>query len=223
MDYGNKINGKVLLWDSEESILVVENPYSPINGNYTASTDEDVAFNRQSSNNSQQPDIFRVGDVIKTTAGTTSFLEIATMEFSTGVDYVPETDSAGSSSVAKYVTKEISINNPGSSITVKSTVNISNSENIKLYYKIKEASSSINFEDTNWVPFNIDGNSDFDIIATPTNSISGQFEKQEDYQEMTHSASNLPEFTSFAIKIIMKSDNPAYVPKVQDLRAVASY
>ena len=62
---------------------------------------------RQSTSTSQQPDIFRTGDVIGTTAGTEAFLEIATMSFDTGVDYVPETDSSNSSSVAKYVTKEV--------------------------------------------------------------------------------------------------------------------
>ena len=43
------------------------------------------------------------------------------------------------------------------------------------------------------------------------------------YQELVYSVSELPEFTSFAIKVVMKSDDPVYVPKLQDLRAVASY
>ena len=102
-------------------------------------------------------------------------------------------------------------------------MNLTDIENVKIYYKIRESSSSANFEDINWVPFNDDGNPDVNNLATPTNSISGQFEKQVDYQELIYSASNLPEFTSFAIKIIMKTDNPSYVPKIQDLRAVASY
>ena len=59
--------------------------------------------------------------------------------------------------------------------------------------------------------------------ASAENEISGLFEKQDSYQELPFSVSNLPEFTSFAVKIIMESDNPAYVPKVQDLRAVASF
>ena len=223
VDYNNKINGNIIEWDPDENTLIVENSFAPINNNYTADLTSGAAYVRNSTSSSQVPDIFRKGDVIKTTAGTTIFLEVASMTFEQGVDYVPETDSINSSGVAKYVTKEISIDNPGTSVTVKTTVNITNTENIKLYYKIKEASSAINFEDTNWVPFNEDGNSDFDIVATPSNSISGQFEKQQDYQELTYSVSGLPEFTSFAVKVLMKSENPAYVPKVQDLRVVASY
>ncbi len=223
IDYSNKIIGQIKLWDPEENVLVVENSFAPINNNYTAKPADDIAYTRKSTTAAQTPDVFRSGDVIKSTAGTEVFLEIGTVEFSTGIDYVPETDSSDSSSVAKYITKEISINNPGTTITVKSTVNVPDVNNIKLYYKIKEASSAINFDDTNWVPFNIDGNPDFEILASATNSISGQFEKQTDYQELSYSVSDLPEFTSFSVKIVMRSENPAYVPKVQDLRAVASY
>ena len=223
VDYSNRITGEIQLWDPEENLLIVENAFNPINNNYTAKPSDNAAYTRKAVAADQQADIFRSGDVVKTTAGTEVFLEINEVTFTTGVDYVPETDASDSSSVAKYVTKEVSINNPGTTVTVKTTVNVPDIENIKVYYKIKESSSAINFNDTNWIPFNNDGNPDFDVLASAANSISGQFEKQTDYQELTFSSTDLPEFTSFAVKIVMKSDNPAYVPKIQDLRAVASY
>ena len=224
VSYANKINGKVILWDAEDKILIVENSYQPINNNYSAKTADDEAYARNQDDSEQQPDIFRVGDVVQSTGDDVpKFIEIDTIEYTTGVDYVPETDAVNSSSVAKYVTKEVFIDNPGSAIDVRSTMNLTDIENVKIYYKLRESSSSANFDDINWVPFNVDGNPDVNNLATPANSISGQFEKQADYQELTFSASNLPEFTSFAIKIIMKTDNPSYVPKIQDLRAVASY
>lgn len=222
VSYTNRINGNIVQWDSEDQVLVVENCYQPINNNYTSSTSE-IAFSRQPVATDQLPDIFRVGDVVQTTAGDPIFVEISSVEYTTGIDYISEEDSTNSSSVAKYVTKEISINNPGNSINVKTTVNTTDIENVKLYYKIKSASSSINFNDTNWIPFNINGNPDNDILATPANSISGQFEKQEDYQELSYTADDLIDFSSFAIKIVMKTDNPSYVPKIQDLRAIASF
>ena len=224
VSYANKINGKVILWDAEDKILIVENSYQPINSNFSAKTADDEAYNRAQTTSAQQPDIFRVGDVVQSTGDDVPvFVELNTIDYTTGIDYVPETDAVNSSSVAKYVTKEVFIDNAGSAIDVRSTMNLTDVENVKIYYKIRESSSSANFEDINWVPFNADGNPDVNNLATPTNSISGQFEKQEDYQELVYSASNLPEFTSFAIKIIMKTDNPSYVPKIQDLRAVASY
>ena len=145
------------------------------------------------------------------------------MVFSDGIDFVPETASLNSSTVAKYVTKEISINQPGTSIDVRLTVNVKDTENIKILYRIKESSAQVNFEDIEWKYFNELGVPDNDDLATYTNIISGQIEPQSAYQELRYSVSDLPEFTSFAVKIIMKTDDPAYPPKIQDLRAVGSY
>ena len=137
--------------------------------------------------------------------------------------FISDLQSKNSSSIAKYVTKEVSINNPGTSINVKTTVNTNDIENIKILYRIKKSSSQENFEDIEWNYFNETGNPDHDVIATSENSISAITEKQSSYQELSYSVEDLPEFSSFAIKIVMKSSNPAFVPKVQDLRVVASY
>jgi hypothetical protein len=94
---------------------------------------------------------------------------------------------------------------------------------VKVLYKVKDSSSEVNFDDINWQYFNTDGSPDVKVLANQSNVISGQFEKQESYQEFKYSVSNLPEFTSFAVKIVMKTDDPVYVPKIQDLRVVASY
>ena len=221
IEYANKINGRVIVWDSKDKEMIIENSYAPINNDYTSKITKDSVFVRQETQASQSPDIFRVGDILKSSDG--RYVEVAFMEFTTGVDYVKETDAKNSSAVAKYVTKEVSINSAGSSIDVRLTINLKNTENVKVLYKIKETSSQSNFDDINWNYFNVDGNPDNDDLATASNSISGQFEKQSYYQEFKYSAPNLPEFTSFAVKIVMKTDDPAYVPKIQDLRAVASY
>ena len=89
-------------------------------------------------------------------------------------------------------------------------------------YKIKKSASQENFDDIEWVYFNGTGLPDASIIATSENSMSGITETQASYQELTYSVEDLPEFSSFAIKIVMKTNNPAFVPKIQDLRAVAS-
>ena len=101
---------------------------------------------------------------------------------------------------------------------------VKNISDVKVYYRIKPSSAQSNFEDISWVPFNLNGGPDDDTqIANATNTISGDFEDQKSYQELKYSAPNLPEFSSFAIKVIMQSNDPSYVPKVQDMRAVASY
>jgi len=224
--YDNVISGKVINWDSASKKLTIQNDKAPINNDYESKITLGSAFSRTPELKDQSPDIFRVGDILYyegIETGTEQFVEIGSMEFTTGVDFVPEISSGNSSSVAKYVTKEISINQPGTSVDVRLTANIKDVENIKVLYRIKESSSQINFEDIEWKYFNVDGNPDNNDLATFTNVISGQIESQSSYQELKYSVSNLPEFNSFSVKIVMKTNDPAYVPKIQDLRAVASY
>jgi hypothetical protein len=45
---------------------------------------------------------------------------------------------------------------------------------------------------------------------------------KEDYREYEFNVKNLPQFNGFQIKIVMSGTNFAYVPKIRDLRAIAS-
>jgi len=151
------------------------------------------------------------------------FLEVGTMTYSNGSEFVSELTSKNSSSAAKYITKEVSITNPATAIDIHLTLNVRDLSDIEVLYKFKKASSNENFEDIDWEYFNGTGQPDSLEIATPENSISSIIEKQESYQDITYSVADLPEFSSFAVKIVMKGNDPAYVPKIQDIRAVAAF
>ena len=225
--YENKISGKVIAWDPKTKILTLENDKQPIDNDFVGGINIGSTFSRESQTTDQIADIFRTGDLIDSDGSsfeTSKFNEIKSMVFSNGIDYVPETGSVNTSGVAKYVTKEVFINSPASSLNVYLTMNVKDIENVKVYYKIKPASSQQNFDDINWEYFNTDGGPDqANEIATAENSISGQFEKQSSYQELRYTVEELTEFSSFAVKIVMKTDDPAYIPKIQDLRTVASF
>lgn len=224
--YDNKISGKVIQWDPKEKQLILEVDKFPIEGDYTSPVSLGSVFTRKDNAVLQDPDIFRVSDILfyeGISPGNELFAEVAEMTFTTGIDYSPENSSKNTSAIAKYVTKEIILANPATGLDVRLTLSVKDVENIKVLYKYKEASSEVNFDDLNWQYFNNDGKPDLKVIANPVNTISGQFEKQESYQEFKYSISNLSEFTAFAIKIVMKTDNPVYVPKIQDLRVVASF
>jgi hypothetical protein len=62
-------------------------------------------------------------------------------------------------------------------------------------------------------PAKSNGKPDRRILASST---------EEDYKEYEFNAKNLPQFNGFQIKIIMSGTNFAYVPKIRDLRAIAS-
>jgi len=224
--YDNIITGKTVIWNNKTQELIVRNDVQPINDDFNGRIIDNPLFNRNAVVADQIKDIFRVGDFVKypnQPDGEASFLEIGRISYANGVDYVSDNTSKNSSSVSKYVTKEITISNPATSIDVRLTANLKDVSNIQVFYRYKKASSQENFEDIDWIYFNEFGEPDTLEIATSENSISSVTERQSSYQEFKYSVSNLPEFSSFAVKIVMKSVDPAYVPKIQDIRAVASF
>ncbi len=224
--YDNKISGTVVLWNRKDRVLTVINDKQPINDDYTGAISTNSDFTRNASLTSQSQDIFRVGDILSYSgqdATEQSFIEISNITYSDGINFTNDSQSKNSSSLAKYVTREVAIQNPATAVDARITVNTSDVNNVSLLYKIKKSASQENFDDIEWVYFNGTGLPDASVIATSENSMSGITETQDSYQELTYSVEDLPEFSSFAIKIVMKTNNPAFVPKIQDLRAVASY
>ena len=198
----------------------------PIAGDFNGRIQDNDAYARKAQLVDQVSDIFRVGDIVSypnQPADEVLFLEVGTMTYSSGSEFVSELTSRNSSSVAKYITKEVAITNPATAIDVHLTLNIRDLSDIEVLYKFKKASSNENFEDIDWEYFNGTGQPDSLEIAAPENSISSVIEKQESYQDITYSVADLPEFSSFAVKIVMKGSDPSYVPKIQDIRAVAAF
>ena len=213
-------------WDSNSKELTVRTDTQPINDNFTARIIDSADYNRNATIASQTPDIFRVGDIIKypnQVDDEAYYLEVGKVSYTNGLDFIPENTSKNGSSIAKYVTKEIGISNPATNVNVKLTVNVKDISNVEVLYRTKKASSQENFEDIDWQYFNGTGVPDQSEVATSENTISGVVEKQSSYQELSYSASDIAEFSSFAVKVVMKSVDPAYVSKIQDLRAVASF
>jgi hypothetical protein len=224
--YDNIITGKAVIWNNKTQELVLRSDVQPINDDFTSRIIDNAVFNRNAVVTDQISDIFRVGDFIKypnQPDDEATFLEVGKVTYRNGIDFVSDNTSKNSSSVAKYVTKEVSISSPATAIDIRLTASVKDVQNIQVLYKFKKASSQENFDDIDWVYFNTNGEPDTLEIATSENSISGTVEKQSSYQEFKYSVSNLPEYSSFAVKIVMKSIDPAYVPKIQDIRAVASF
>ena len=224
--YDNIITGKTVIWNNKTQELIVRTDIQPIIDDFNSRIIDNAVFNRNAVVTDQIADIFRVGDFVKypnQPDAEATYWEIGKVSYRSGIDYVSDNTSKNSSAVAKYVTKEVSISNPATSIDVRLTANVKDVQNVQVLYRYKKASSQENFEDIDWIYFNQSGEPDTLEIATSENSISSTTEKQSSYQEFKYSVANLPEFSSFAVKIVMKSVDPAYVPKVQDIRAVASF
>ena len=224
--YENRITGKSIIWNKTTRQLTLRTDINPINDDYYGRIIDSNLFARTNVITDQIPDIFRVGDIISypnQPAGEEFFMEVSKVTYTNGVDFVEEDTSKNSSSVAKYVTKEVYINTPATAINVHLLANVKNISNIEVLYKYKRSSSQENFEDSEWIYFNESGEPDSLEIASAENTISSVVEKQSSYQDLKYSVSGLPEFSSFAIKVVMKGVDPAYVPKIQDIRAVAAF
>ena len=224
--YDNIITGKTTIWNSQTQQLTLKVDVQPINDDFTGRIIDNVLYNRNSVTTDQIADIFRVGDFVKYPTQTdeeASYLEVGSVTYESGIDFVSEDTSKNSASIAKYVTKEVSIQSPASAIDVHLLVNVKDISNLQVLYRFKKASSQENFEDIDWEYFNEDGTPDSFEIATSENSISSIVEKQSSYQDLKYSVADLPEFSSFAVKVIMRGVDPSFVPKIQDIRAVASF
>ena len=186
-----------------------------------------------SSNNS----LFVAGDLIGSGDNTTGLYEagfdvinqsfnvpqeIKTVYEAYGFLYTPER-LKNSSNIANYVTKEISLDNPGSGITVKLTAALQEIDDISLMYKTKRASQQVFFKEINWTYFNTTGVPDKTISPSTGTNFSPTTESEEDFKEYSFTIDGLKDFNSFAIKVVLKSRNPSMPPRIRDLRAIATY
>ena len=225
--YTNSISGRSVFWDADANKLTLRVDNRPINDDFTGAISTNSAlYSRNGTTDDQLPDIFRIEDYIKYPDQLDEdklTLRVKSISYTNGTEFVAEDTSKNGSTSSKYVTKEVFIDNPATSIDVRLTANVKDVANVCVLYKFKKASSQENFDDIEWEYFNVAGEPDTLELATNENSISSVVEKQSAYQELKYSVADLQEFTSFAVKIVLKTDDPAFVPKIQDIRAVASF
>ena len=132
--------------------------------------------------------------------------------------FVPETNAQGGSALAKYLTKEIVLNNPSTALDVRLSASVPPESEIEVFRKVKSPEDSLRMGEIPYVKLNAD-------LTPPPNSNRSQSpynaDFRSDFSEYKFSESGIPEFTSFQIKIVMKGTNPAYPPRIKDLRTLA--
>ena len=232
--FGNKIYGTIISWDEKTETLTVLEEKAPIDGDYTSSATGNFARNSSDQGVNQVSDIIRVGDNLwhqnispedqtDLNESVPGFVEVSAVDYSSGVLFTSDDTSKNSTSLSKYVTKEVTLANPATTIEIRFTANMAAQDDVQVYYKVKPVNSQLVFDDIEWVAINGSGLPDTEVIPSNEAAISGLFESQSSYKEHKYSVSNLNEFASFAVKIVMKSSNPCYIPKIQDARIVAAY
>jgi len=153
-------------------------------------------------------------DVASTTAvGDSSAITTTNYRNPIWLGYVGDTSSisGGTSSLTKYITRRVDLNEPASSLKSYVYVSLPGDASIELYYKVRGVGNDTNFDDIGWTLVN----SDNPIIVN---------DNPENFDEAIYTLEDSDigiQFSSFAIKIIMKSINSSKIPIISDFRAIA--
>jgi hypothetical protein len=130
----------------------------------------------------------------------------------------------------QYISKEITLENPATSIKILVDAYINNYCDIRAFYAIGESQNFIPV----FTPFpgykNLDSrkqvinfeNSDglSDVFVQPSSSF-GFDSGNIDFREYSFTADQLPSFRSYRIKLVLTSTNQVYVPRAKNLRVIA--
>lgn len=116
---------------------------------------------------------------------------------------------------ARYISRIVTLEDGFESNNCKVVLSLHKPENtnIDVFAKLQSAYNTSDFHSNNYIKLNPENSSAFDSYSSINTN---------EYREFTF---NLPEetnepFNRFCIKICMYSSNPAYVPKIKDMRAI---
>ena len=134
----------------------------------------------------------------------------ATSGFNVPLSFVAETDPTGGSSVAKHITKPVTLASTAVGLKVLIGANRPSVASFDVYYRTGTDETVLTTQ--NWVKATID-------TAVPSDENSSVF-RQYEYL-IGGQAGNLSPFTKFQVKIVMNSTNSSKVPVIRDLRVIA--
>jgi hypothetical protein len=119
---------------------------------------------------------------------------------------VAETTADAGTNLAKYITKTVELADSSDTIKVYVDINRPNNTFVDLYYKSGNTAST--FDAQSWV--------------LATNDLTNvAFSDGTAYEETVYTITPTDTFTLFNIKLVMRSTGTSYIPKIQQLRAIA--
>ena len=127
-------------------------------------------------------------------------------------DFVAETTNTGGSASAKYMTRPVILTNDATALDIRISANVQSTATLKVYYRVTSAEDARKLGDVAWVAFNSDGTSDT-AVDPAKDSLT--------FKEHKFSASDLPEFTAFQLKVVMSGTNSSEPPILRDMRGIA--
>jgi hypothetical protein len=143
------------------------------------------------------------------------------------VRYLGETEKTGGNAIARYITRRVTLSDGFDSgdLRVYMTANKRPGTNIHVYYKVLSSSDPALFEDKSWQLMTQVGNANFaslnaedyrELLFAPVTN--GVLDNQISY---VSGNTVFTTFRTFAIKVVMSSEQTGVVPKIRDLRVIA--
>ena len=126
------------------------------------------------------------------------------------IDIANSRKASGDLNRAIYFSKFVELANPANSLKVMFSANLHPYTDIKVMYKVVPVGTTLSPNEIGFDYFNSTGMSDTSVAKT---------EKFE-LHDFDYTVNSL-NFTAFQIKIIMNSQNQAYVPVIKDFRVIA--
>jgi hypothetical protein len=130
----------------------------------------------------------------------------------------------------QYISKEILLENPASSIKVLVSAHINTYCDIRAFYSVSDEEgfnpifipfpgySNLNSRGQIISAENNDGSSDIFVPKVNSYSFGSEF---AEFDEYTFTADRLPSFRSYRIKLVLTSTSQVYVPIIKNLRVLA--
>jgi len=128
-------------------------------------------------------------------------------KYSVNGTLVADTETTGTTSAAKYITKQVDLSSEADQLDIYMSLNKPSEADIKVFYKAV-SEDQVAFDDVAWTEI---------TPVTPLQTNDGDV-----YSDSHFSVDNGSGFKSFAVKIVLKSQNSSSVPTVRDFRAIAT-
>jgi hypothetical protein len=189
--------------------------YDVIPGSYIVISGSSIAGNNYTSTGIRVKDVSEDGTTIFVDGNLTSVGPGDPISIYTIRDFIDERAYRGATANSKYITKRINLENPASSIKMLLDANIPSAAGFDVYYKIGSATE--NFDEKTWEPFTGLPN----YVKEDRRGVYTEIQVDiTDFDDFGNPR-DLSPFTSFQVKLVLKTTNGARVPSFQNLRIIA--
>jgi len=137
----------------------------------------------------------------------------ADVGFNIPLRFVPETNYAAGSSLAKHITIPITLAEPAVGIKIIFAANRPDGTNFRVFYRVVEAGADTNIKNLSWIEEEID-------TPMPTDQNPAKFREYR-YTVGGEYIGTIQPFTKYQVKIVMTSISSSIIPRIKDLRTLA--